>query len=98
MYDAIPAGSVVLAAESCDSGASSRSGPPQPEAEHTCDPLPSAAFHVHALSEDLLVVCMHDNVLRLVGWKGPRDSLALAELSRASLENKVSCLSAVLYS
>jgi hypothetical protein len=57
-------------------------------------PPQSTLFHFKALSAELLVVCMADNVLRLVGWmdctsREANHLLQLRELFTLQLENKV---------
>jgi hypothetical protein len=57
-------------------------------------PSQSTLFHFKTLSAELLVVCMADNVLRLVGWAG-RTSVEMSHLLQLresftlQLENKV---------
>jgi hypothetical protein len=58
-------------------------------------PPQSTLFHFKALSTELLVVCMADNALRLVGWarvtsEATSNLLQLRELFTLQLENKVS--------
>jgi hypothetical protein len=57
-------------------------------------PPQSTLFHFRTLSAELLVVCMADNVLRLVGWmdctsREANHLLQLRELFTLQLENKV---------
>jgi hypothetical protein len=57
-------------------------------------PPQSTLFHFKTLSAELMVVCMADNVLRLVGWEGCTTAemsplLQLRELFTLQLENKV---------
>jgi hypothetical protein len=79
----VPVGSVHVTAESTYATA--------PISEREQQVLQSELLHFEALAEDLLVVCMPDNSLRLVGWtQDASGAMAVKELQNMPLENKVS--------
>jgi hypothetical protein len=78
----VPVGSVRITAENTYATT--------PISEREQQVLQSELLHFEALSADLLVVCMPDNTLRLVGWALEESgAMALRELHNLPLENKV---------